>query len=160
MSASTIVTRRNVPLIASVAILLEAGEAIGLILLRERFDEIVDVAVHAPIQVREVVPEAPVGEAVLWEVVRPHLLRALAASDLGVARRRLARRALLRSARQQPRAKDRHRLRFVLELAALVLAGDDFARGQVRDAYRGVRRVHALPAVAAGAVQIDLQILF
>src|SRR5436190_1156913 len=102
MSASTIVTRRNVPLIASVAILLEAGEAIGLILLRERFDEIVDVAVHAPIQVREVVPEAPVSETILWEVVRPHLLRALAAPDLGVARGRLACRALLRGARCTP----------------------------------------------------------
>src|SRR5437773_1858941 len=144
MSASTIVTRRNVALIASVAILLEAGEAIGLILLRERFDEIVDVAVHAPIQVREVVPEAPVSETILWEVVRPHLLRALAAPDLGVARGRLACRALLRGAREQPGAQDRHRLRLVLELAALVLAGDDLARGHVGDPHGRGGGVHAL----------------
>src|SRR5207253_5268899 len=111
MSTLTIVTARSVPLTGSLAVLFKAREAIGLVLLRERFDKVVDVAVHTPVQVREVVSEASVGEAVLWEVVRPHLLRALAASDLGVARRRLARRALLRSARQQPRAKDRHRLR-------------------------------------------------
>src|SRR5438105_4383650 len=159
MSALTIVTRRNVPLMASVAILLEAGEAVGLVLLRERFDEIVDVAVHAPIQVREVVPEAPVGETILWEVVRPHLLRALAAPDLGVARGRLACRALLRGAREQPGAQDRHRLRLVLELAALVLAGDDLARGHVRDPHGRVGGVHALAAVPTRSVQVDLQIL-
>src|SRR5438552_5764449 len=94
MSTLTIVTARSVPLTGSLAVLFKAREAIGLVLLRERFDKVVDVAVHTPVQVREVVSEASVGEAVLWEVVRPHLLRALAASDLGVARRRLARRAL------------------------------------------------------------------
>src|SRR5207253_3037057 len=159
MSALTIVTRRNVPLMASVAILLEAGEAVGLVLLRERFDEIVDVAVHAPIQVREVVPEAPVGETILWEVVRPHLLRALAAPDLGVARGRLACRAILRGTREQPGAQDRHRLRLVLELAALVLAGDDLARGHVGDPHGRVGGVHALATVATRSVQVDLQIL-
>src|SRR6266566_986064 len=159
MSALTTVTARNVPLTGSLAVLFEAGEAIGLVLLRERIDEVVDVTVHTPVEVREVVSEASVSEAVLWEVVRPHLLRALAASDLGVARGRLALRALLGGARQQPRAKDRHRLRLVLELAALVLAGDDLARRQMRDPHRRVRGVHTLTAVTAGAIEVDLQIL-
>src|SRR5207237_8044712 len=128
MSALTIVTRRNVPLMASVAILLEAGEAVGLVLLRERFDEIVDVAVHAPIQVREVVPEAPVGEAILWEVVRPHLLRAPAAPDLGVARGRLACRALLRGAREQPGAQHGQTLRLGLERAGVSMGAARRAR--------------------------------
>src|SRR3989442_6100557 len=110
MSALTIVRARSGPAIGSVAVLFETREAIGLVLLRQRFDEVVDVAVHAAVEVREVVSEAPVGEAVLREVVGAHLLRPLAATDLGVARRGLTRLALLRRAGEQPRAKDRHRL--------------------------------------------------
>src|SRR5438445_2146846 len=160
MSTLTIVTARSVPLTGSLAVLFEAREAIGLVLLGERFDEVIDVAVYTPVQVREVVSEASVGEAVLWKVVRPHLLGALAAPDLRVPRQRLARRALLGGAREQPRAEYRHRLRLVLELATLVLAGDDLARRQMRDAHRRVRGVHTLTAVTACAIEVDLQILF
>src|SRR6266550_1449693 len=159
MSTLTIVTARSVPVTGSLAVLFEARETIGLVLLRKRIDQVVDVAVHTTVQVREVVSEAAVGEAVLREVVRPHLLRAFAASDLGVAGGRLALRALLGRAREQPRAKDRHRLRFVLELAALVLARDDLACRQMRDAHCRVGGVHALTAVTAGAIEVDLQIL-
>src|SRR5437763_1906020 len=104
-------------------------------------------------------PRSPRATTMLWEVVRPHLLRALAAPDLGVARGRLACRALLRGAREQPGAQDRHRLRLVLELAALVLAGDDLARGHVGDPHGRVGGVHALATVATRSVQVDLQIL-
>src|SRR2546430_15506630 len=159
MSTFTSVTARSAPLIGSLAVLCEGGEPIGLVLLRKRLDEVVDVAIHAPIEVREVVSEAAVGETVLREVVRPHLLRALTASDLRVPRQRFARRALLGGAREQPRAEYRHRLRLVLELAALVLAGDDLARWQMRDAHRRVGRVHALTPVTARAIEVDLQIL-
>src|SRR2546430_46874 len=58
MSTLTIVTARSVPLTGSLAVLFEAREAIGLVLLGERFDEVIDVAVHTPVQVREVVSEA------------------------------------------------------------------------------------------------------
>src|SRR5258705_493925 len=63
--------------IRSVRVVLEARKALGLVLLRERVDHVVDVAVHTPLEVREVVAEALVGEAILREVVRAHLLGAL-----------------------------------------------------------------------------------
>src|SRR5438093_1527446 len=98
MSTFTMVTACSGPLIGSLAVLFEAGEAIGLVLLRKRIDEVVDVTVHPPVEVREVVPEAAVGETVLGEIVRPHLLRTLAAPDLGVARGGLALRAFFSGA--------------------------------------------------------------
>ena len=44
-------------------------------------------------------------------------------------------------------------------LRALLLAGDDDARRQVRQAHRRVRLVHVLAAGAAGAVGVDAQVL-
>src|SRR5438309_1469017 len=77
-SAFTTVRSRSVPPMGSVAVLFESREAVGFVLLGQGVDEIVDVAVQPAVQVREVVAEAPVGETVLWEVVRAHLLRPLA----------------------------------------------------------------------------------
>src|SRR5439155_23095013 len=138
------------------AVLLEAGQALGLVLLRECVDEVVDLAVHAPLEVREVVAEAAVRDPVLWEVVGAHLLGALAAADLRTPRRGLERIALLAHPRQEPRAEDRHRLGFVLHLATLVLADHDLASGQVRDPDRGVGRVDALAAVPRRAIDVGL----
>src|SRR5438552_2481332 len=47
----------------------------------------------------------------------------------------------------------------ILVPLALVLAGDDDARGEMREADRGVGLVHVLPASAARAVRIDPQVL-
>src|SRR5437667_10372915 len=115
MSAFTIVTRRSIRLIPSIAVLFEARHSVGLVLLGQRLDGSVDVAVHSTVEVGEVVPKTPVGETVLREVVGAHLLRALTPSDLGVTRGRLAGRALFGRPREEPRAEHRHRLRLVLE---------------------------------------------
>ncbi len=47
----------------------------------------------------------------------------------------------------------------ILMLAAFILAGDDDARGDVRDAHGGIRLVDVLAARAARAVRVCLQIL-
>jgi hypothetical protein len=50
------------------------------------------------------------------------------------------------------------RLRLVLVLRAVVLALDDDAGGQVRDAHGGVGLVHVLAAGAGGAEGVDAQL--
>src|SRR5205085_9764166 len=47
----------------------------------------------------------------------------------------------------------------IAQLRALVLAGDDDARRQMCDAYRGVCRVHALAAGSRRAVDVDPQLV-
>ena len=59
----------------------------------------------------------------------------------------------------QARAQDAHRLLAVLQLGLLVLHGDHEAGRLVRDAHRGVGRVHRLPAGAGRAVDVDLQVV-
>src|SRR5262249_19039411 len=84
---------------------------------------------------REVAVQPVVGQAVLREVVGTDAFAAVAAADLllalGGARGLL--RALLLLV--QPRAQQLHGALAVLVLAALVLAGDDHAGRQVRDAH-------------------------
>src|SRR3990172_11903922 len=137
---------------------LQRGEALGLVPLEERVDHLVEVPVEQPLHVREVVAEALVGDAVLREVVGAHLLRALRAADLGAPSRALPGLALLDLGGQEPRAQHGHRLGLVLQLRAVVLAGDHEAGRKVRDPDRGVRGVDALPALAAGAVDVDLEV--
>src|SRR5256714_2837271 len=151
---------RSVPLTGSIAVLFEAREAIGLVLFGQCFDEVIDVAVHAAVQVREVVAKTSIGEAVLREVVRAHLLGALAAADLRVARKRFARLPLLRGACEEARANHSRPLRLVLRLAALARAVHALAGRRVRDPHGGVGRVHARPAFPAGAIDVDLEVVF
>ncbi len=92
--------------------------------------------------------DAVVGDAPLGIVVGADLLGALARADLGEPLGRLGGVALLERALVEARAQDLERALAVLDLRALVLAGDDDARRQVRDAHRGVGRVDRL---AAGA---------
>ena len=60
---------------------------------------------------------------------------------------------------EQARLQHLHRLRAVLVLRALVLAGDDDAGRDVRDADGGVGDVDVLAAGAARSVRVDAQIL-
>ena len=74
------------------------------------------------------------------------------------ASRRLRVGLLLRRG-EQPGAQDAHRLLLVLQLALLVLAGDDDAGRQVGDAHRGVGGVDALAAGAGRAEDVDPQVV-
>ena len=66
---------------------------------------------------------------------------------------------LLAAALEQLGLQHHHRRGLVLQLAALVLAGDDDAGGQVGQAHRGVGGVHALTAGARRPVDVDAQVL-
>ncbi len=100
-----------------------------------------------------------VGDPVLLVVVRADLLGASTALDLLASRRaQLGVLAFLFDL-QQARAQDPQRLVLVLQLALLVLAGDDEARRLVRDPYRRVGRVHRLAPRTGGAEHIDLEVV-
>ena len=112
--------------------------------------------------VRQVVDrevDAVVGDPALREVVGADLGAAVAGRDLRLALRRVLRLLLLQLGVVEARAQHLHRLRAVLDLRALVLAGDDEAGRQVGDAHGGVGGVDALPAGAAGAVDVDAEVL-
>jgi hypothetical protein len=66
---------------------------------------------------------------------------------------------LLLLERIETRTEQMHGRRAVLVLTALVLAGDDHARGQMGDADRGVGDVDVLTARARRAVSVDAQVL-
>jgi hypothetical protein len=66
---------------------------------------------------------------------------------------------LLERQRQQPGAQHAHAGLLVLQLALLVLHGHGDAGGDVGDAHGGVGGVDALPAGAAGAVDVDAQVV-
>ena len=68
-------------------------------------------------------------------------------------------RVLLAPHLEQLRLQHLHRAGAVLDLAALVLAGDDDAGRKVRDPNGGVRCVDTLPARPAGPVDIDADVL-
>ena len=79
---------------------------------------------------------------------------------LGLAlERRFRRHALLDLLFDELAAKVLERHLLVLELAALVLAGDDDTRREVRDTDGGLRLVDLLPACARGAVDVDADVL-
>src|SRR4051794_24155846 len=61
---------------------------------------------------------------------------------------------------EEPRPEDLHRLRAVLVLRPLVLAGDDDAGWKMRETDRGVRDVDVLAPRAARAIRVDAEILF
>src|SRR5262249_55988016 len=104
-------------------------------------------------------PDAVIGDPVLREVVGPDLFGAVARADLRLAAGGFARDLALALGLEDARAQDLHRLRAILDLRALVLAGDDHAGRQVRDAHGRVGGVDVLAARAARAVGVDLEVL-
>src|SRR5437667_5791698 len=134
-------------------------QRLGLLAHDERVHDRVDVAVEHAVEGVEGQVDTVVGHPALREVVGADLLRAVARAD-----HRLAvggDLALLLAARalEEPGAQDLERLRLVLVLRLLVLAGDDEPGRQVRHAHGGVGRVDALPARARGAVHVDAEVL-
>ena len=118
-----------------------------------------ELAVEHPVEVVRGVADAVVGDPVFLEVVRADALAAVDGAHLrrtagpGRGSSRLAGR------RQQPGTQDAQRRLLVLQLALLVLAGDDGAGRKVGDAHRGVGGVDALAARAGGAEDVDTQIV-
>src|SRR5581483_1428204 len=124
-----------------------------------RLDEGVDVAVENGLHVARL----DARPFVLHELVRRERVRADLAAERDVALlagQLLELRApFLALTFRETRREDLHRLRAVLDLRPLVLARDDDAGRQVRDAHGGVRDVHVLTAGAGRPVRVDAQVV-
>src|SRR4029453_12146997 len=97
--------------------------------------------------------------APLREVVGADALAALTGAHLAPAVRRDGRRLLLLRALEQAGLQPPQGLRPVLDLRALVLAGDHQPGGQMGQPHRGVGGVDTLAARTGGAIDVDLDIL-
>src|SRR5262245_11207437 len=125
----------------------------------QRVDHRVEVAVEHTIELVQGEIDAMIGDPALREVVRADLLRAVAAAHHGTAVRRDRRLLVLSGTIEQPRAQDLERLRLVLVLRLLVLAGHHQAGRQVGHAHRRVGGVDALPAGTGGTEDVDAKVL-
>src|SRR6185436_21076330 len=104
-------------------------------------------------------PDPVIGDAALREVVGADPLAPLARPDLALARRGDLGALLLLRLLEEAGPQDAHRLSAVLDLRALVLAGDHEPGGKVRNAHRRVRGVDPLPSGPRRAIDVDLEVL-
>ena len=125
----------------------------------ERGDQLVEIALDEPVELRQREPDAVVGHAVLREVVGADLLRALARRHHAAAGRGLGRVLSFALEIHQAASEDLERLRLVLQLRALVLALDEEAAGLVDDLDGAVGGVDALAARPAARGDADLEVL-
>src|SRR5262245_13555361 len=121
--------------------------------------ELVEVALHHPVQLVQGQIYAVIGHPVLLEVVGPDLLRAVAAPDHS-APLRADRLPLLGELHLvEPGAQDAQRFFPVLELRLLVLNADHQAGRFVHDANGRVRRVDTLAARSRRGRSLDVEVL-
>src|SRR5204863_6910196 len=106
---------------------------------RERLGELVELALQYAVELVRRELDAMVGDAVLGEIVRADLLRALPGPDLRTTSRVELGLLLLPLELIEARAQHAQRLLAVLQLALLVLHRDNEAGRKVRDAHRRVR---------------------
>src|SRR6266853_1668696 len=120
-------------------------------------NEIVEVAVEHPLRVAFLDPCAQVLDARLVEDVAADLVSPL---DVGLGRLELVAVGLELTQFQlvQARFQHRHGFRPVAVLRAIILALYHDARGQMRDAHRGIGLVDVLAAGSRCAVGVDAQV--
>src|ERR1051326_2042836 len=125
-----------------------------------RVDEAVEITVEHPLRIAR----AHTGAQVLHHLVRlQHIAANLTAPpDLALFAVELVHLGALLVLLffVEPRFQDIHRRRAILDLRTFVLANHDNAGRDVREAHRGVRRVHALPAFAGGTIYADAGFVF
>src|ERR1039457_689663 len=117
-----------------VRIVLE--QAAGLVLVRQRLDEHIEVAVEHTLELMQRQVDAMIGHARLRKVVGANLLAAVATPNHRAAGRLELRVALRLREIVKARAQHAHRLGTILDLRLLVLAGDHEPGREVRDAHR------------------------
>src|SRR4051795_12829941 len=125
----------------------------------ERLHDGVEVAVEHLVEVVGLEVDPVVADAVLREVVSEYAFAAVDGAHLTascIARRGVR---LLLSLGEQPGTQNAHRRLLVLQLALLVLAGDDDAGWLMGDADRGVGGVDALATWTARAVDVDAEVV-
>jgi hypothetical protein len=128
------------------------------VLLLQRIEQLVEIAVHDLVQLVERQIDAVIGHPPLRKVVSADALRSVAAADLQTPRPGLRAALLLLLRGKQPRAEQLHRAGAILVLRALILTLDHDAGRQVGDAHRGVGLVDVLSARARGAISVDAQV--
>src|SRR5436190_22164770 len=101
----------------------------------KRLDDLVEIAVEHAVERVHRETDAVVGDAVVLVVVGADLLGTTATLHLVASRRAHLVGLPVLFGLQQPGAQDAHRLIAVLQLALLVLAGDDKTGGLVRDSH-------------------------
>ena len=111
------------------------------------------------VEVVGLVADAVVGDPVLREVVGAHPLAAVHRAHLAAPLVAGGGVGLLAGGGEQPGAQHAQRGLAVLQLALLVLRADHDAAGQVGDPDGGVGGVHALPAGARRAEDVDAQVV-
>src|SRR6185369_15670199 len=131
---------------------------IGLVFLRQRADQRIQITVDDFGQAIQGQIDAVVGNAALREIIGADALAAIAGADLQAARFGLRGGLLGALLVEQARLEQRQRARAVLVLAAFVLAFHDYAGRQVRDADRRVGFVDVLAAGAGSAERVGLQV--
>src|SRR5581483_11199472 len=129
-----------------------------LLVVHERVGDLVELTGEDPVELVQRQVDAVIGDAVVLVVVRADLFAPTATADLTAPRLRRLRLLTVLLELQQSGTQHLQRLRPVLDLALLVLHGDDEARRLVRDAHCGVGRVHRLPTRTGRAVHVDLQV--
>ena len=122
-------------------------------------DDGIEIAAEDLVQVVGLEARPMVAHAVLREVVGADPLAAIDRAHLGAPRVRRLLLCLLLGDGEKPGPQDPQGLFAVLQLALLVLAGDDRAGGQVGDAHRRVGRVDALSTGAGGTEDVDAQVV-
>src|SRR5215207_7899062 len=126
--------------------------------LLKRLDHRVQVAIQNLIKVVGLESDSVIGDAILWKVVGTNALGTVDGSNLTTAGRGGSAGSFFFSGCRQPRPEHPHRLFAVLQLRALVLAGDNNAARQMGDSHSRVGGVDALTPRAGRAIDIDPEV--
>src|SRR6478672_12732195 len=110
-----------------VGLAAERRELLGLEFLRQRADQLIEIALHDRVDLVERQVDPVIGHASLRKVVRADPLAAIPGTDQALPVRCLLLLAFPALLVDEPRRKDRHRLRAIAVLRAVVLAFDDDA---------------------------------
>src|SRR5487761_727497 len=125
----------------------------------ERFDDFVQPAVHYPVELMHVQPDAVVGDAILREIVGSNLFAAVAGTDHRAPLFGDLLLLLLELHFVESRAQHAQSLGAVLDLRFFILAGDDRAGRQMSDTDCRISGVYGLAARAGGAERVDTDVL-
>src|SRR5512140_1216376 len=160
--ASTLASSRTSALTVPSLAAMPCLSLIELLFLRrdgERVHELIEIAVERALELVRREPDAVIGDAILREVVRANLGRAVAGAHLRLAHARPRGLDLGQPRVENARPQHLHAFELVLQLGLLILLAHHDSRGDVRNAHGGIGGVDALPAWSRRAEDIDAQIL-
>src|SRR6185437_947308 len=151
-SAATVPSRAATPTISLIELLFLRRQ-------RERVHQLVELSVQGARQLVRGEADAMIRHAILRKIVRTDLGRSVAGANLRLPHARASGLDVGQPRIEDARAQHLHSLQLVLQLRLLILLAHDDPGGDVRDAHRGVRGVHALAAGPRRTKDVDAQIL-